>query len=68
MLAGAASAVQDQHRVHGPALRIAGELTECQVVQAEFRQLFAGLELEVMRNVIAFGYWIAGGRLRARRA
>jgi len=55
LASGASGTVQDQNGVGDIAAGVFFRLAEGCVVQAEFGQRLAGLEVEVMRDVVAFG-------------
>jgi len=64
-VAFAAGAVEDQDRVGGAASGVLERLAEGTEVEAEFRECFAGLEMEIVDSEVAF---LRGGPiLRGRR-
>src|ERR1700675_3677887 len=54
IVAPAASAVEDQHRVGGAAGGVLEGLAEGAVVEAEFGERLAGLEMKIVDGVVAF--------------
>ena len=54
-MAGAAGAVKNQNGVRDAAPRVARGLAQRRVVQAQFRQRFARMELEILDGKIALG-------------
>jgi hypothetical protein len=56
LVPGSACGVQDQHGIRDTPVRVPGWLAEGRVMQFQFRQCFARLELEIVNDEIAFGF------------
>src|SRR5579859_4647933 len=66
LMAGAAGTVQNQDRVGDAALRVLCRLSQCCVMQAQLWQRFAGAELEILYDIVAFGRGGCAGLLCLR--